>query len=46
MWFFMDEEGEGPLVESRANAPIAFKCCIEDNRWAKFINRRPPRAAA
>lgn len=44
--FFVDEEGEVPLVESRANALIAFKCCIEDNRWAEFLNGRPLRAAA
>ena len=44
--FFGDEEGEMPLIESRANAPIAFKCCIEDNRWADFLNEKPPRAAA
>jgi len=44
--FFVDEEGEVPLVESRANALIAFKCCIEDNHWADFLNERPPRAVA
>ena len=44
--FFGDKEGEVPLVENSTNAPIAFKCCIEDNRWADFLNERPPRAAA
>ncbi len=32
--FFGDEEGEMPLIESRANALIAVKCCIENNRGA------------
>ena len=44
--FFGDKEGEVPLVENSTNAPIAFKCCIEDNRWADFLNEWPPRAAA
>ena len=31
---FLDEEGEAPPVGSGANALIAFKCCIENNRRA------------
>ena len=44
--FFGNMEGEAPLVESRANALIAFKCCIESNRWADFFDWRPHPAAA
>ena len=29
-----------PLVESGANALIAFKCYIENNRWAGFLDWR------
>ena len=40
MWVFCDEEGDVPLVESGANALIAFKCYIENNRWAGFLDWR------
>ena len=44
--FFGDKEGEAPLVESVANALIAFKCCIENNRRADYFpDWRPHRAA-
>ena len=43
--FFCDEEGETPLVESGANAPITFKCCIENNRWAECLDWRVCRVA-
>ena len=43
--FFGDKEGEAPLVESVADALIAFKCCIENNRRADFLDWRPHRAA-
>ena len=43
--FLGDREGEAPLVESRANALIALKCCNENNRRADFLNERPHRAA-
>ena len=31
---FCDEEEEAPLVGSGADPLTAFKCCIENNRWA------------
>ena len=33
---FREQGGRAPLVESGANALIAFKCCIENNRRADF----------
>ena len=42
---FLDEEGEALLVGSGANALTAFKCCIENNRWAEFLDWRVCRAA-
>ena len=40
-----DEKGQAPLVESCVDDLLALKCCIEDNRWAEFIDWRacPPR---
>ena len=38
-------EGAAPLVESGADALIAFKCCIENNRRADFTEWGPHRAA-
>ena len=42
---FGDMEGAAPLVESGADALIAFKCCIENNRRADFTEWGPHRAA-
>ena len=42
---FGDEKGQAPLVESCVDDLLALKCCIENNRWAEFIDWRacPPR---
>ena len=40
-----NKEGEAPPVESGAAAQIAFKCRIENNRWAECPDRRVCRAA-
>lgn len=37
--------GETPLVQSGTNVLTAFKCCVENNRRAEFLDWRVCRAA-
>ena len=42
---FWDEKGEVPLAKSGANALLAIKCRMANNRWAEFLYWRACRAA-